>query len=746
MRAFSKALALLLATILLFTACAPIVEPPSCDGEHIDEGGDLICDNCGETLEAPNCDEGHTDLNDDLVCDICGEALVWEVDSFLPVLRFAITSDVHVRSTNNDYDSARRLERFLGSAYEYSEDYKSYTSLDGIFIIGDLTQDGKTQEYQIAKQLFNRIVDDTTVLGVTMGNHEFHAYGTGDERFTAENIAKSTARFVREMGYESENWHKVIGGYHFISIANDTYNSRDYFDEETIEWLRGEIEAAMADDQTGNKPIFVMNHEGPLSEVRGFTGGDAGLGEFLKDYPRVVDFSGHTHRSILDPQSIWQDGFTAIGTGGLAYLGYNMAGHPTLNNSAVTGSDMDGGYVGGGNTGARTGAMYYIVEVDAENNIRLRIYDLLTESLYGEPIIFKVGADEEEIFTPEREAVSVAPIFPEDAKIEVISNDYNLPQIKFTIPTGGELTQYYRFELTKEGESEPSLIFYRLGAMHNAAMGLTETTAPIRGHEESGKYLIKIYAVNCWGKESLPLEGEITIAPSTLTPDILNTTFNTDGTATNGESTLPITTTLSGDTVPVVSFDEELGRNIATFDGNCGYKFADIKNYYDAFVYSLSIEAYFRAGETDASVAIGSNTQSAGFGLVRTADGRVQFVIRFNNGVSKYLYASTAEGTAPIGEWVHAVVSYDNARGIMIYINGEQATLYDEDGNEAGGTISCSGRLFHAPTGIATSLIVGGDINKSGLVESGFVGDIAAYNIFSRPLTAEEALALYNQY
>jgi hypothetical protein len=82
----------------------------------------------------------------------------------------------------------------------------------------------------------------------------------------------------------------------------------------------------------------------------------------------------------------------------------------------------------------------------------------------------------------------------------------------------------------------------------------------------------------------------------------------------------------------------------------------------------------------------------------------------------------------------------------MIYINGEQATLYDEDGNEAGGTISCSGRLFHAPTGISAALIVGGDINKSGLVESGFVGGIAAYNIFSRPLTAEEAAALYNQY
>ena len=163
-------------------------------------------------------------------------------------------------------------------------------------------------------------------------------------------------------------------------------------------------------------------------------------------------------------------------------------------------------------------------------------------------------------------------------------------------------------------------------------------------------------------------------------------------------------------------------------------------------VHSLSIEAYFRAGDSNSTLSIGSNNNSAGFGLSRTADGRIRFNIRFNNGVGKYLYVSTAENSAPIGEWVHAVVVYDNASGIIIYVNGEQATLFDEDGNELGEVVGCSGRLFDAPEGRAAALVVGADISQSGGIEYGFMGDIAAYNLYSRPLSREDVTELYEAF
>ena len=42
--------------------------------------------------------------------------------------------------------------------------------------------------------------------------------------------------------------------------------------------------------------------------------------EILKNYPQVVDFSGHSHVPINDPRSIHQKHFTALGTGSLSYF------------------------------------------------------------------------------------------------------------------------------------------------------------------------------------------------------------------------------------------------------------------------------------------------------------------------------------------------------------------------------------------------------------------------------------------
>lgn len=654
---------------------------------------------------------------------------------FVPVLRFAVTSDVHVRSTSNDYGSRAMLDGFLNSAYAYASG-EEYSALDGIFIVGDLTQDGKTGEYDILMSSLSMYTTDSTYVRMVMGNHELHGFGRGDERFTPENIAKSTERFKTKLGYESENSHKVINGYHFITLANDSYETHNFYSDESLAWLKGEIEAAMADDPAGNKPIFVMNHEPPYGDVRGFTGGDTKLGELLRNYPRVVDFSGHTHRSIIDPQSIWQDGFTAIGTGSLSYLGLNMAGHPTLDNNGTAAIDDMGGYIGGASNGERNGAMYYIVEVDASNNIRLKIYDLLTGGFYGEPITFRVG--DEPVFTPDRAERSVAPAFGEGAAIEVLSADYNYPLVKFSTPTSGDLTQYYRIELWGDGDAEPAAVSYRLADIHKAADPPATLTVPLRGYTKAGAYTVKIYAINCWAKESAPLVGSITIGEPTLEGDILKTVFDTNGTASSGGESL-ISLGLGG-----VTFDEELGRNVASFGGTNGYKFTGIANYYDRIGYAVSLEAYFKVGEgVEENVAIASNTNSSGFGLVRLSDGTLRFNYSVNNGGGRsYLSANTAPGTASEGEWVHAVAVVGGGQ-IKIYVNGEQAELYNADGVSIGNYLDCSGRLFEAPTGLASALVVGGDISSSGGMETGFIGDIAALNVFSRALTDAEVAELY---
>ena len=48
--------------------------------------------------------------------------------------------------------------------------------------------------------------------------------------------------------------------------------------------------------------------------------GDKSLYETLKSYPQVVNFSGHSHYSVLDERSIHQEAYTSIQTQSVSYI------------------------------------------------------------------------------------------------------------------------------------------------------------------------------------------------------------------------------------------------------------------------------------------------------------------------------------------------------------------------------------------------------------------------------------------
>lgn len=66
----------------------------------------------------------------------------------------------------------------------------------------------------------------------------------------------------------------------------------------------------------------------------GFT--DTRLKDILNQYPQVILFSGHSHYLLNHPRAIYQDGFTMVNTGSVAYsysdLGYNQLSQGLLVN------------------------------------------------------------------------------------------------------------------------------------------------------------------------------------------------------------------------------------------------------------------------------------------------------------------------------------------------------------------------------------------------------------------------------
>ena len=75
-------------------------------------------------------------------------------DDFTPVIRFAVTSDVHLDG-DPEQPAAKRLGELLVDSYDYAEG-EYYKNLDALAVVGDFATSGSDEEYE----LFNKIMDD----------------------------------------------------------------------------------------------------------------------------------------------------------------------------------------------------------------------------------------------------------------------------------------------------------------------------------------------------------------------------------------------------------------------------------------------------------------------------------------------------------------------------------------------------------------------------------------------------------
>ncbi len=229
-----------------------------------------------------------------------------KAEDFQPVLRFAVCSDAHLSKEESGQKNAERLKKMFGVAYGIAAN-SDYKGLDAVLVAGDMTESGKAEEYEVYRDLTAECVKEGTELLTVMGNHEHIEYRD------TKNPQKAIEVF-REYVSDEVDFHKVIGGYHFIGVSYDD-NGKEEF-KTKLEWLRAELDKAVAD--TGDKPVFVMQHPHPALTVYGSVNwANMDIRVVLKDYPQVVDFSGHSHYAANDPRSIHQSTFTAIGCGAI---------------------------------------------------------------------------------------------------------------------------------------------------------------------------------------------------------------------------------------------------------------------------------------------------------------------------------------------------------------------------------------------------------------------------------------------
>jgi len=427
-------------------------------------------------------------------------------DGFVPVLRFVVTSDVHIRGENNNLQSYELLASFISTAYGYSDAHPHYQKLDGMFFVGDVTNSGTKAQLSYFFNYVKENVREGTVARAVMGNHEYYASGN----FNATSMKEAPEDFLEASGYEAVDTHITLGGYHFIFLSTDLYNksSSMFFSSDKLLWLRQQLDAAKAD--TPDKPIFVFQHEPPRDTMvgSGSASSDQLLTRLLKEYPQVIDFSGHTHVSTTHPQIIWQGGFTAINTGSLAYLSIPIYDE---NGKMIRPKQVDetGAYeTDSYENGPRNAGMYYIVEIDANSVVRIQRFDMFTNKVWGEPFILDSIDPADFKYTDARKEQAVAPVFDASAAITVESADSENPLISFPQATCKDLVANYRIEIyqgdtlvktqlrmaeTFYGDATPTVLNTHLGKM------------------DPGEYTLKVYATSSWALHSEPITGTLTV-------------------------------------------------------------------------------------------------------------------------------------------------------------------------------------------------------------------------------------------
>ena len=403
---------------------------------------------------------------------------------FVPVLRFIACSDSHVQK-----DSDRTFDRIgamLAQAYALADADPVYPNLDALMMAGDLTHHGTREEFEkYWRAVSSAKRGDTALLAVVAKNHD----GWDMSR-------KEMRGLFSDLTGETPDFHKTVCGYHFIGLsASDTDGV--HYSKAQLSWLREQLDLAVAD--TPDRPVFFMHHEHNRDTVYGSSRYDGWgvkfFNKILKDYPQVVDFSGHSHYPLNDPRSVWQGAFTAIGTGALFYAEFTID-----NDRAYDPPDCE------------DAGTYWIVEVNAGGDLHLRGFDVDANKLLCDYTLPNPADPQNRPFDQKKlAAASKPPVFPADAalKTETTGKGEVCVRAPAAAPTDGQPIVLYRVIVKNKLGLTVEKQWY---LPHYYVADKAERFIPfVVDGLAKGTYTVRVVAETAYGVQSDALETEIKV-------------------------------------------------------------------------------------------------------------------------------------------------------------------------------------------------------------------------------------------
>lgn len=679
-------------------------------------------------------------------------------DDFEPVLRFAVASDIHLMYEDKALQDMAyvRTSELFNTAYDYASTDKKHNTLDAMYIVGDYTNKGTAVQANAFFDIVKGELKSETLFRAVTGNHENYS----SEGLPA--LKKNMAYF--NDGVEAQDFHDVIGGYHFIALSTPAKEASGgtAYTAAQINWLKEELKTASESDPSGTKPIFVFQHRPMANTV---VTGDTynALSSVLSQYSQVVDFSGHTHVPASNVKSIWQDGYTAINTGALRYYSDRIIGDVSTDDTSAHVENYTGAYNKLGDPVNEhdeiNGREYRMIEVDSNNRVRVRTYN--TElGFVGQTYILSDldNPDKFEYTTAKKFAKAVAPEFGAEAKAQVTSlgavgaseTSKTSATIMFpqAVATDGNGVQNYKIELYK-GQS---LVQYKyrlaLQYMYPVVNVLSVT---FDGLDKGTEYSAKIYPINMYRLVGQPISTSFTTRTSNTdlgitTPDIFSISFNQDGTATNAVNGSPLRSWGTLATQP----NAKTGACEGVFENKNTYQFTGINELFTSYNQAFTMEVYFKLTafptSTSGSFVMGCHEVARGFGF-RINNSKTLSFLTYVQGTSTMQFL-TSPSALSLNTYYHVVVTYDGAN-ITMYMNGKQVVTKAMSGIIANMTDAKDNQ----PARVRFAYVcVGGDATdfsssddyKCYKGEFYMNGNVAIANIYSYVLGTNDISAKYN--
>ena len=408
-------------------------------------------------------------------------------------LKIAILSDSQLPTKSSESEE-EMFKTFVDNLHKALTKIKS-ENVDAIIYAGDAVDGGTDYSFTLFKTIWEQYFPfndpKSPILNIILGNHEYYQ----NERNDPIYVQKKFEEYFGEKAFS----HKVINGIHFINWSSGDSS----FDKSNtnMDWVKEQIELALKDDPTGDsKPIFVTTHVNPIYTCYGSDlWGNKGIFDALKDYQNVISISGHSHYSIIDDKSIWQGQFTAIQTQCTSYIELE----PGTENGSIPKDEYNDSIV------SRKNPMGYFIYIN-NNEVIFKRFSYTSNNYYYPDWIYPLPINKKNFIYNFESRMEKTPLigWNENQKIE-ISNEISVDNekigiIKFNQPESETIAVKYKIIYKNENGIEKEYLFfsdfYLMPEMRHEYIRLK---IPDEIYEEKGKYEIKVWAIDTWGRLSI---------------------------------------------------------------------------------------------------------------------------------------------------------------------------------------------------------------------------------------------------